>query len=96
MDNNSLTVTDNRTGKVHHFPLVHGCVNAMDLRQIKADPEDFGVMSYDPAFKNTASCQSSITFIDGDRGILQYRGYWADSYDAIICYRQVTPLLPAK
>jgi citrate synthase len=75
MDNNSLTVTDNRTGKVHHFPLVHGCVNAMDLRQIKADPEDFGVMSYDPAFKNTASCQSSITFIDGDRGILQYRGY---------------------
>jgi citrate synthase len=75
MPDNSLTVTDNRTGKVHHFPLLQGCVNAMDLRQIKTDPEDFGVMSYDPAFKNTASCQSSITFIDGDRGILQYRGY---------------------
>jgi citrate synthase len=60
---------------MYNFPLVHGCVNAMDLRQIKTDPEDFGVMSYDPAFKNTASCQSSITFIDGDRGILLYRGY---------------------
>jgi citrate synthase len=75
MDNNSLTITDNRTQKTYNFPLVHGCVNAMDLRQIKTDPEDFGVMSYDPAFKNTASCQSSVTFIDGDRGILLYRGY---------------------
>jgi len=75
MDKNSLTVTDNRTAKTYEFPLVHGCVNAMDLRQIKTDSDDFGVMSYDPAFKNTASCQSSITFIDGDKGILLYRGY---------------------
>jgi citrate synthase len=75
MDNNSLTVTDNRTQKTYNFQLVDGCVNAMDLRQIKTGPEDFGVMSYDPAFKNTASCQSSITFIDGDKGILLYRGY---------------------
>jgi citrate synthase len=75
MDNNSLTITDNRTQKTYNLPLVHGCVNAIDLRQIKTDPEDFGVMSYDPAFKNTASCQSSITFIDGDKGILLYRGY---------------------
>ncbi len=75
MDSNSLTVTDNRTEKTYNFPLVHGCVNAMDLRQIKTDPEDFGVMTYDPAFKNTASCQSSVTYIDGDKGILLYRGY---------------------
>jgi citrate synthase len=75
MNNNALTVTDNRTGKTYNFPLVHGCVNAMDLRLIKTGPDDFGVMSYDPAFKNTASCQSSITFIDGDKGILLYRGY---------------------
>jgi citrate synthase len=75
MDNNSLTVTDNRTKKAYNFPLTQGCLNAMDLRLIKTDPEDFGVMTYDPAFKNTASCQSSITFIDGDKGILLYRGY---------------------
>jgi citrate synthase len=75
MDTNSLTVIDNRTQSTYNLPLVHGCVNAMDLRQIKTDPEDFGVMSYDPAFKNTASCQSSVTFIDGDKGILLYRGY---------------------
>jgi citrate synthase len=75
MDKNSLTVTDNRTAKTYNLPLAHGCVNAMDLRLIKTDPEDFGVMSYDPAFKNTASCQSSVTFIDGDKGILLYRGY---------------------
>jgi len=75
MGDNTLTITDNRTGKTFDFPLVNGCLNAMDLRLIKTDPEDFGVMTYDPAFKNTAACQSSITFIDGDRGILQYRGY---------------------
>jgi citrate synthase len=75
MNNNSLTVTDNRTGKTYDLALVHGCVNAMDLRLIKTGSDDFGVMSYDPAFKNTASCQSSITFIDGDKGILLYRGY---------------------
>ena len=71
MDSNSLTVTDNRTEKTYNFPLVHGCVNAMDLRQINTDPDDFGLMTYDPAFTNTASCRSAITYIDGEKGILR-------------------------
>jgi citrate synthase len=76
MENNeTLTVTDNRTQKTYTLPLFKGNIRAMDLRQIKKDPEDFGVMSYDPAFMNTASCQSAVTYIDGDRGILRYRGY---------------------
>jgi len=72
---NTLTITDNRTGKSYTIPFVDGCIRTMDLRQIKKDEEDFGVMGYDPAFMNTASCRSAITFIDGDRGILRYRGY---------------------
>ncbi len=72
---NTLTITDNRTGKTYTIPFVDGCIRTMDLRQIKKDEEDFGVMGYDPAFMNTASCRSAITFIDGDRGILRYRGY---------------------
>jgi citrate synthase len=75
MENETLTIVDNRTGKSYTVPLHKGNVRATDLRQIKKDPEDFGVMSYDPAFMNTASCQSSITFIDGEKGILKYRGY---------------------
>ncbi|HUG52085.1 MAG TPA: citrate/2-methylcitrate synthase [Vicinamibacteria bacterium] len=75
MSDQSLTVRDNRTGATYELPIKDGAVRAMDLRQIKTDPEDFGLMSYDPAFMNTASCRSRITFIDGDRGILQYRGY---------------------
>ncbi len=75
MPEESLTITDNRTGKTYAIPLYKGAVRAMDLRNIKTGPEDFGVMSYDPAFMNTASCQSAITFIDGDKGILRYRGY---------------------
>jgi len=75
MDNETLTITDNRTGKTYTVPLSHGNIRTMDLRQIKKDADDFGVMGYDPAFMNTASCQSKITFIDGDKGILQYRGY---------------------
>jgi citrate synthase len=71
----SLTVVDNRTGRSYELPIEHGTVRAMDLRQIKASPEEFGLMSYDPAFMNTASCKSRITFIDGERGILYYRGY---------------------
>ena len=71
----SLTVTDNRTNKTYTLDLFHGNIKAKDLRQIKTGPDDFGVMSYDPAFMNTASCQSAITFIDGERGILRYRGY---------------------
>jgi citrate synthase len=71
----SLTVVDNRTGKSYEIPIQDGAVRAADLRQIKSGPDDFGLMSYDPAFLNTAACRSAISYIDGDRGILRYRGY---------------------
>jgi len=71
----SLTITDNRTGKAYDLPIKDGTIRAIDLRQIKEQPTDFGLMTYDPAFLNTASCKSTITFIDGDKGILNYRGY---------------------
>jgi citrate synthase len=70
-----LTVTDQRTGRTYELPIEHGTIKAMDLRQIKTSPDDFGLMAYDPAFMNTAFCKSRITYIDGDRGILRYRGY---------------------
>ena len=75
MPNDSLTIVDNRTGKTYELPIQDGTVRAADLRQIKTDPEDFGLMSYDPAYLNTAACRSAISFIDGERGILRYRGY---------------------
>jgi len=75
MPENTLTITDNRTSKTYTVPVEQGTIRAMDLRQIKTGPEDFGLMTYDPAFMNTASCKSSITYIDGDKGILRYRGY---------------------
>ena len=75
MAEDTLTITDNRTGKTYELPLTNGTISAMDLRQIKASKGDFGVMSYDPAYKNTASTKSAITFIDGGKGILRYRGY---------------------
>src|SRR6516162_1917567 len=71
----TLTITDNRTGKSYEIPVTHGTIRAADLRQIKVDPKEFGLMSYDPAFNNTASCISKITYIDGDLGILRHRGY---------------------
>ncbi|HEX3392665.1 MAG TPA: citrate/2-methylcitrate synthase, partial [Solirubrobacteraceae bacterium] len=71
----TLTVTDNRTGRTYELPVTDGTVRAMDLRQIKASEEDFGLMAYDPAYTNTASCRSAITYIDGEAGILQHRGY---------------------
>ncbi len=71
----TLTVIDNRTGKKYELPVTSGTIRALDLRQIKVDEHDFGLMSYDPAFNNTALCKSRITFIDGDGGILHYRGY---------------------
>ncbi len=74
----TLTVTDNRTGKSYEIPIKDGTVKAMDLRQIKTGADDFGLMTYDPAFMNTASCKSAITYIDGDKGILEYRGYPID------------------
>src|SRR5947199_6076600 len=70
-----LLVTDTRTGASYELPINDGTVRAVDLRQIKIDERDFGLMSYDPAFMNTASCRSSITYIDGAAGILQHRGY---------------------
>jgi citrate synthase len=74
----TLTVTDNRTGKSYELPIEQGAIRAMDLRGIKASDEDFGLLSYDPGLVNTASCKSSVCFIDGDRGILRYRGYAVD------------------
>ncbi|HEV2298635.1 MAG TPA: citrate synthase [Candidatus Acidoferrales bacterium] len=71
----TLTITDNRTGKQYEVPIQNDTIRALDLRQIKVNAEDFGIMSYDPAFTNTASCISRVTFIDGDKGILRYRGY---------------------
>jgi citrate synthase len=71
----SLSVNDNRTGLAYEIPIADGAIRATELRKIKIDEDDFGLMSYDPAFLNTASCRSEVTFIDGDRGILRYRGY---------------------
>jgi citrate synthase len=71
----SLTITDNRTGKTYEIPVENGAIRAIDLRQVRVNAEDFGLLTYDPGFTNTASCQSTITFIDGERGILNYRGY---------------------
>ena len=75
MAKNTLTITDNRTGKQYEIPIENDTIRAADLRQIRVRSDDFGMMTYDPAFTNTASCKSKITFIDGDRGILRYRGY---------------------
>src|ERR1035438_9545368 len=75
MPKDALSILDQRTHATYEVPIHDGTIRAMDLRQMKTGPEDFGLMTYDPAFMNTASCRSSITFIDGDRGILRYRGY---------------------
>jgi len=75
MSTNTFTITDNRTGKSYEIPVEHDTINAMDLRQIRVNEDDFGLMSYDPGFKNTASTKSTITYIDGAKGILRYRGY---------------------
>ena len=75
MSKDTLSIIDNRTGKAYEIPVSQGAVNAIDLRQIKTSADDFGLMSYDPAFANTAACKSAVTFIDGDQGILRYRGY---------------------
>ncbi len=78
MPSNTLTITDNRTGKQYEVPIQDETIKAGDLRQIKVNASDFGLMTYDPAFMNTASCKSKITYIDGDAGILRYRGYPID------------------
>jgi citrate synthase len=93
MSSNTLTVSDNRTGKRYEIPIENGVIRAMDLRQIKVSPDDFGLMSYDPAFMNTASCKSRITFIDGDKGILRYRGYPIEQLAEKSSYLEVAYLL---
>src|SRR4026209_1721191 len=93
MSEDSLTITDNRTGKQYQLPIQDGTIKAMDLRQIKVSDEDFGLMTYDPAFMNTASCKSRITFIDGDKGILEYRGYPIDQLAEQSNYLEVAYLL---
>jgi len=93
MPENTLTITDNRTGKTYTVPIEDGTIRAMTLRQIKTGPEDFGLMTFDPAFMNTASCRSSITFIDGDLGILRYRGYPIEVLAERCTYLEVAYLL---
>lgn len=93
MPSSSLTVTDNRTGKSYELPIENGAVRAMDLRQIKSDEQDFGLMLYDPAFMNTAACRSAITYIDGDRGVLEYRGYPIEDLAAHCSFLEVAYLV---
>ena len=93
MTKETLTVNDNRTGKTYELPITHGTISAMDLRKIKVDDDDFGVMSYDPAFKNTASTKSTITYIDGDKGILRYRGYPIEQLAETSTYLEVAYLI---
>jgi citrate synthase len=89
----TLSVTDNRTGTTYELPITDGTVRASDLRQIKVQDDEFGMMSYDPAFMNTASCRSSITYIDGDAGILQHRGYPIEQLCEHSTYLEVAYLL---
>ncbi len=93
MPQDTLTITDNRTGQNYTLPVENGTIRAMDLRKIKTGPEDFGLMTYDPAFMNTASCRSAITYIDGDRGILRYRGYPIEVLAEHCTYLEVAYLL---
>jgi citrate synthase len=89
----TLYVTDSRTGRSYELPIAEGAIRALDLRQIRASDEDLGLLSYDPAFLNTASCRSSITYIDGDRGILRYRGYPIEELAGRVSFLDVAFLL---
>src|SRR5579872_2073491 len=93
MSKNTLTITDNRTGQSYEIPIVDGAIRTPDLRKIRTGPEDFGLMGYDPAYLNTAACRSAITFIDGDKGILQYRGYPVEQLAEKSSYLEVSYLL---
>ena len=93
MSRDTLTITDNRTGATYELPLTDGTVRAMDLRQIKTGEADFGLMAYDPAYTNTASCRSAITYIDGEAGILQHRGYPIEQLCEQSSYLEVAYLL---
>jgi citrate synthase len=101
MANDTLSIKDNRTGKTYELKIENGCIRTADLKQIKVNAEDFGLMGYDPAFLNTANCKSTITFIDGDRGILEYRGYPIDqlaekSTHLETSYLLINGVLPSK
>ena len=89
----TLTITDNRTGQTYEVPVEDGTVRAMALRDIKVSEDDFGLMTYDPAYTNTASCRSAITYIDGDKGILEYRGYPIEQLAEQSTYLEVAYLL---
>src|SRR5881227_1258654 len=89
----TLTVTDNRTGETYEVEITDGTVRAMDFRQMKVDEDDFGLMTYDPAFMNTASCRSAITFLDGENGVLEYRGYPIEQLAEKSTYLEVAYLL---
>ena len=93
MPKDTLTITDNRTGKTYEVPVENGCIRTNALRQIKVADDDFGLMGYDPAFLNTANCKSAITFIDGDKGILEYRGYPIEQLAEKSSYLEVAYLL---
>jgi citrate synthase len=93
MAKDTLSITDNRTGKSYEIPVKDGCIKTADLRQIRLDANDFGLMGYDPAFLNTANCRSAITFIDGDKGILEYRGYPIEQLAEKASYLEVAYLL---
>jgi citrate synthase len=93
MSKDTLTITDNRTGRTYELPITDDTIRAKDLRQIKVNDDDFGMMSYDPAYMNTASVRSSITYIDGDKGILQYRGYPIQDLAEKSTYLEVAYLL---
>ena len=89
----TLSITDNRTGMTYELPITDGAIRSLDLRQIKVDEDDFGLLAYDPAFMNTASCRSSITFLDGDLGVLEYRGYPIEQLAEQSTYLEVAYLL---
>ncbi len=93
MSKDTLTITDNRTGKSYELPVENDTIRAIDLRRIKVNPDDFGMLSYDPAFLNTASCKSDITYIDGAKGILRYRGYPIEQLAEQSSYKEVAYLL---
>jgi citrate synthase len=89
----TLTITDNRTGRTYEVPIEDDSIRSLDLRQIKVADDDFGLLAYDPAFMNTASCRSAITFLDGERGILEYRGYPIEQLAENSSYLEVAYLL---
>src|SRR5690348_85058 len=93
MADDTLSITDNRTGKTYEIPITDDTIKAMDLRQIKVNEDDFGMMSYDPAFTNTASTKSAITFINGEAGVLEHRGYPIEQLCEESTYLEVAYLL---